>query len=134
MSEWLISQYEHNHFQRGSGRPCRKVQRAAPARCIKQILLSGLACSLLTVIATAGTLPEYTAAGAGKHIGETARVIGKVGCIDADASSTWHCLSLEGCARTFGIIVPDARAGLELKAILLASRHSIAHDLVLPPL
>ena len=57
---------------------------------------------------------EYTAAEAPKHIGETATVVGKVGCVDA--GRTFHCLPLDGCMPNspFWIIVNDDASGPEL--------------------
>jgi hypothetical protein len=45
--------------------------------------------------ADAAKLSEYTAAEAKKHIGETAKVTGKVDCVDAHRRS--HILTLGGC-------------------------------------
>src|ERR1044071_2077732 len=51
----------------------------------RQVLVSGVAALTLMSMPTqtaARTLPEYTAAEARKHIGETATIVGKVDCID----------------------------------------------------
>jgi hypothetical protein len=62
----------------------------------------------------AGTLPQYTPAEAGKHIGEIATVVGKVGCIDPKPGG--RCLTLDGCASNspFWIIVPNVAPGPKL--------------------
>jgi tetratricopeptide (TPR) repeat protein len=88
-------------------------KRIAAARCRVYILVTTVAASLGTVSAT-GLIPEYTAAEARTHIGETATVVGKVGCVDA--GRTFHCLPLDGCLGNspFWIIVNDDASGSEL--------------------
>ena len=62
----------------------------------------------------AGTIPEYSAAEAPKHIGEKATVVGRVECISA--GRTFHSLELDGCSPNspFWIIVNDNASGPEL--------------------
>ena len=77
-------------------------------------------CTILawTVLAFAGSasgaLPEYSAAEAPKHVGETATVVGKVSCIGA--GRTFHDLQLDGCSPNspFWIIVNNDATGPEL--------------------
>jgi tetratricopeptide (TPR) repeat protein len=88
-------------------------KRIAAARCRVYILVTTIAALPGTASAT-GLMPQYTAAEARKHIGETATVVGKVGCVDA--GRTFHCLPLDGCLGNspFWIIVNDDASGPEL--------------------
>jgi hypothetical protein len=81
-----------------------------------------------TVLAFAGpaaaAAPEYTAAEAKKHIGETASVTGKVDCVDAHRRS--HILTLGGCEpkMDFYVRVPYGVPGphldvTELKGVVI---------------
>lgn len=62
----------------------------------------------------AKTLPEYSAAEAKKHIGETAKVTGKVEC--AEAYRSGHMLWLGACPpnAVFRVVVPNDASGPDL--------------------
>ena len=89
-------------------------KRIAAARSRVYIIVTTIAALLGTVSAT-GLMPQYTAAEAKKHIGETATVIGKVDCIDHGRRHVD--LIVGGCdlrKTLLWIVVPDEASGPEL--------------------
>jgi tetratricopeptide (TPR) repeat protein len=89
-------------------------KRIAAARPRVYILVTTTAALLGTVSAT-GLIPQYTAAEARKHIGETATVVGKVDCIDHGRRHVD--LIVGGCdlrKALLWIVLPDEASGPEL--------------------
>ena len=84
--------------------------------------------------ADAAKLSEYTAAEAKKHIGETAKVTGKVDCVDAHRRS--HILTLGGCGPKMDFYVRVAYGApgpalnvTELKGVVITVSGSEVDDL-----
>lgn len=80
-----------------------------------------LTVSALAIPVMAGAKPEYSAAEARKHIGETATVTGRVECVDQ--GRTYELLGLDGCLAKapFQIVLRCSELnGNELKGRLIA--------------
>jgi hypothetical protein len=92
--------------------------------------LSAWICIVIVESTVAAELPEYTAAESKKHIGETARVTGKVDCVDAHRRS--HILTLGGCEPKMdfyvrvahGVPGPDLNV-TELKGVVITASGKI---------